>query len=358
MEPDPFIGRTIGSSCALPDRLAARLALALVMAAWLALAGCPRKAEPPPEAGTGSNTPIQIKTTVPVPPGFEGAFVIPEADVDQHGNPVDKTITFPMDSSPCWPAELWLKEPRIEFVLIPAGWFDMGSPDAEAGRETDEGPVHRVNIARPFYMGKYEVTQGQWEAVMGGNPSIFGQAGKDAPVELVSWDDCRGFVRKLNDFVRAQQAPSPRGATPELRIPTEAEWEYACRAGTTTPFHFGATITTAQVNYDGNDPYGNAPRGLYRRTTVKAGSFPANAWGLYDMHGNVWEWCEDAYAKNYSSVPVDGSAMLEGGSDRVVRGASWFYRASYCRSAFRYRCKPSRGYVDVGFRLVVSPRTQ
>jgi formylglycine-generating enzyme required for sulfatase activity len=167
---------------------------------------------------------------------------------------------------------------RMEFVLIPAGKFMMGSPKSEAGRSDSEDTQHGVTIAAPFYLGKYEVTQGEWKAVMGSNPSMF--KGDDRlPVEGVSWDDCQEFITRLN--------AKKDGYV--YRLPSEAEWEYACRAGTATAFSFGETITAEQVNYDGNYPYGNAPKGEYRGKTTRVGSFPPNAWGLYDMHGNVWE---------------------------------------------------------------------
>ncbi|HBK99620.1 MAG TPA: serine/threonine protein kinase, partial [Microcoleaceae bacterium UBA10368] len=165
----------------------------------------------------------------------------------------------------------------LDLISIPGGSFMMGSPSTETGRSNDEGPQHNVNIS-PFFMGKYEVTQKQYQAVMGNNPSNF--KGAKHPVEQVTWDEAVEFCRKLTQKTGKS-----------YRLPSEAEWEYACRARTTTPFYFGDTITPDLVNYNGNYPYGSAPKGLYREQTTDVGIFPPNAFGLYDMHGNVWEWC-------------------------------------------------------------------
>jgi formylglycine-generating enzyme required for sulfatase activity len=190
-------------------------------------------------------------------------------------------------------------------------------------------------------MGKYEVTQEQWEAVMGNNPSYF--KGAKLPVEQVTWNDAVQFCHKLSQKT---------GKT--YRLPSEAEWEYACRAGTSTPFYFGETITPDLVNYPGNYPYGAAPNGLYREKTTDVGSFPPNAFGLYDMHGNVWEWCSDRYYDNYNGAPTDGSSWETGKNDyRVVRGGSWTFKALTCRSA--YRNYGSAGYSKsyLGFRVAL-----
>jgi formylglycine-generating enzyme required for sulfatase activity len=235
----------------------------------------------------------------------------------------------------------------MEFILIRAGKFMMGSPKSEAGRSSDEGPQHEVTIASPFYLGKYQVTQGEWTAVMGSNPSHF--TGDDRlPVEGVSWDDCQEFIKKLN----------ARKDGYEYRLPSEAEWEYACRAGTATAFSFGETITAEQVNYDGNYPYGNAPKGKYREKTTRVGSFPPNAWGLYDMHGNVYEWCQDRWHGNYNGAPTDGRAWEQGSDNgRVLRGGSWYGRADACRSANRNRDAPSVRDFILGLRVAVRSAT-
>ena len=240
----------------------------------------------------------------------------------------------------------------MKFCWIPSGSFMMGSPKSEAGRDDDEGPRHRVEISKGFWMGKYEVTQREWEDVMGGwimgdNPSSF--KGSKRPVETVSWNDCQKFIEKLNS----------RHKEVEFALPTEAQWEYACRAGTTSPFYFGATITPQQVNYNGSYPYGNASKGLDRGETTKVGSFPSNAWGLHDMHGNVREWCQDWYGENYySESPSRDPRGPSSGTYRVLRGGSWNSNAKHCLSANRNWFVPDLSYVNSGFRLVVvSPRT-
>ena len=229
---------------------------------------------------------------------------------------------------------------KMELVLIPAGEFMMGSPASEAQRYADEGPQRTVRISRPFYLARTEVTQAQWQAVMGNNPSHFKGDGR-LPVEQVSWNDAQEFCRKLS---------AKAGVT--VRLPTEAEWEYACRAGTATPFHFGSTITTDQANYDGNYPYGGGPKGVYRQKTVAVGSFPANAWGLHDMHGNVWEWCQDLYGA-YAAGSVTDPTGAGSGTERVLRGGSWSSGATYCRCAYRSGSRPAYRFDDIGFRVAV-----
>ncbi|MFZ4986563.1 MAG: formylglycine-generating enzyme family protein, partial [Blastocatellia bacterium] len=189
-------------------------------------------------------------------------------------------------------AELTSQEIKVSFemVTVSGGSFMMGSPPDEQGRDADEGPQHRVTL-RSFEIGKHEVTQELWQAVMGSNPSRF--KGDNLPVENVSWNDVQEFCRRLNEKLGLTGSNG-------YRLPTEAEWEYAARAGTTTPFAFGQTISPDIVNYDGNYPYGNGPKGLYREKTVPVGSLGrANDWGIHDMHGNVWEWCEDHWHDNY-----------------------------------------------------------
>ncbi|HID99667.1 MAG TPA: formylglycine-generating enzyme family protein [Thiotrichaceae bacterium] len=229
----------------------------------------------------------------------------------------------------------------LEMVYIPGGTFMMGSPKTEEGREYwqkgVESPQHKVTV-KPFLMGKYPITQAQWIAVMGKNPSHF--KGDNRPVESVSWHDCVEFCKRL--FDKTGKA---------YRLPSESEWEYACRAGTTTPFYFGETITTDLANYDGNYTYASGPKGVYRSQTTDVGSFPPNAFGLYDMHGNVWEWCADLRHDNYDGAPTDGSAWLENKSDKgnldylinsnvttliLLRGCSLFNFPKGCRAAVRY----------------------
>ncbi|WP_442948848.1 SUMF1/EgtB/PvdO family nonheme iron enzyme [Nostoc sp.] len=214
--------------------------------------------------------------------------------------------------------------------------FTMGSPAGEAERHSDESPQHQVTVPG-FFMGKYAVTQEQYQAIMGSNINIFQKIignnnnpsnfkGDKLPVEKVSWDEAVEFCKKLNQKTRRK-----------YRLPSEAEWEYACRAGTTTPFYFGETITRDLVNYNGNYPYGSAPKGEYRQQTTDVGKFPPNSFGLYDMHGNVWEWCQDVYNDNYQGAPKDGSAWLTGkdNNSMLLRGGCWYYFARHCRSALR-----------------------
>jgi formylglycine-generating enzyme required for sulfatase activity len=277
-------------------------------------------------------------------------------------------------------------------VRIPAGSFLMGSPDTERSRQADEGPVHQVTIGYDFYLGETEVTQGQWEAVMGynaathspeGTPYLtsFG-VGRDYPVYKVSWDDCQAFLAGLNALGQGT-----------FRLPSEAEWEYACRAGSTTRFYFGDSLGCFDACEDcdadptirgkrfppeltGNpmefEPKIVIPIELKRSDFMwycgnSGGSSQpvrqkfANGFGLYDMHGNLWEWCQDLYRSDYDfeGIPIDGSAWESGGGDgtRVIRGGGWTGAAGYCRSAVRFRSDPTARHSDVGVRVVapVSP---
>jgi len=229
----------------------------------------------------------------------------------------------------------------LDMVAIPGGRFVMGSPSTEAGRSNNEGPQRTVNIS-PFFMGNYPITQEQWEVVMGNNPSDI--KGLKRPVEQVSWNNALEFCQKISQ------------KTGKIyRLPSEAEWEYACRAGTTTPFYFGETITPDLVNYDGNHPYGSAPKGLYRKQTTDVGSFGPNPFGLYDMHGNVWEWCSDKWHDNYSGAPTDGSSWETGtDNNRVLRAGSWNCNTVYCRSAYRGRHSAVHRSRHLGFRVAVA----
>lgn len=220
----------------------------------------------------------------------------------------------------------------FEFVSIPAGEFEMGSPSSEAGRYDNEGPVHRVKISNAFYMGKYEVTQKQWRDVMGTNPSYF--KGDNLPIELVSWNDAQEFIQKLNE----------KEGNNKYRLPSEAEWEYTARAGTTTSFSFGDDVSKL-----GDYAWYTENSGS---KTHDVGQKKPNPWGLYDMHGNVWEWVQDKYQSNYNGAPTDGSVYESGGSYRVVRGGSWLYHTRDCRLAFRgYRVPDFRDF-NLGFRLL------
>ncbi|MBE9065664.1 formylglycine-generating enzyme family protein [Leptolyngbya cf. ectocarpi LEGE 11479] len=241
-------------------------------------------------------------------------------------------------------------------VAIPEGRFMMGSPGDEPERSKRESPQHEVTV-EPFFMGRYPVTQAQWRVVatlkqierkLKADPAKF--KGDDRPVEKVSWHDAVEFCARLS-------AHTGR----EYRLPTEAEWEYACRAGTMTPFHFGDMITTEVANYSGS-AYADGPSGERRGKTTPVEHFGiANAFGLSDMHGNVWEWCQDKWHGNYEGAPTDGSVWDDGddgeeeGINRVVRGGSWYINPAYCRSAVRYSYTPgNRLNLDLGFRVVCS----
>jgi len=252
---------------------------------------------------------------------------------------------------------------KMELVWIPPGDFVMGSPGGEESRDDDE-VQYRVTLTKEFWMGKYEVTQEQWQRVMGNNPSHF--KGILNPVETVSWNDCQEFISRLNNLAGAQVTGRDAfrdgrldGVSPSrtqagvFRLPTEAEWEYACRAGTTTPFHYGNDLDSSMANFNGNYPYGRGSKGPYRVTTVPVGSFRPNAWGLCDMHGNVWEWCQDWYGEYQADGATDPTGPSSG-SSRVLRGGSWDGDARVCRSASRGSGGPADRYDVVGFRVVVS----
>jgi eukaryotic-like serine/threonine-protein kinase len=237
-------------------------------------------------------------------------------------------------------------------VLVPAGRFLMGSPPTEEDRQEDEGPQREVEITRSFYMGVYPVKQREFLAVMGRNPSLFnyeGGGGPDFPVENVLWQDAVDFCKRLSE------RPEEKLAGRVYRLPTEAEWEYACRAGTTTAFALGDSLSSFQANFDGRNPYGGAQNGPNLRRTSRVGSFPDNVWGLYDMHGNVWEWCSDWYQPDYyESAPPTDPTGPDNGHFRVVRGGSWHFYGAECRSAFRGRGSPDFR-LSVGFRVVLVP---
>ncbi len=221
----------------------------------------------------------------------------------------------------------------MEFVLIPAGEFMMGSPSGEEGRYDDEGPVHEVTINNPFYMGKYLVTQKQWKKVMGTNPSGFKD--EDRPVESVSWKDVQEFVQKLNEKEGADK----------YRLPSEAEWEYACRAKTTTRYSFG-DYESKLNEYAWYNKKSNSE-------THPVGQKNPNSWGLYDIHGNVWEWVQDRWHDNYEEAPSDGSAWEDGSSfNRILRGGGWGSDAGFCRSAIRAGFDVEYRAEAIGFRLL------
>ncbi len=227
---------------------------------------------------------------------------------------------------------------NYKMVYISPGTFMMGRPSGEPERDSDERQ-HKVTLTKGFYMGATEITQSQWKTIMGNNPSQF--KGNNRPVENVSWNDCQEFIRKLN----RQEGGN------KYRLPTEAEWEYACRAGTTTPFYTGNCISTDQANYDGNYPMPGCSKGRYRKKTIDVASFSPNAWGLYDMHGNVWEWCQDWYG-DYSDSTMLNPVGPYSGTKRIRRGGSWYKYGHSCRSANRNMGHPANRLRTTGFRLV------
>lgn len=232
----------------------------------------------------------------------------------------------------------------LDLTWIPAGTFKMGSPAGEDGRFDGEGPQHDVTISPGFWMGRTEVTQRQYQQVMKNNPASFTASGLDAPVERVSWHNATDFCAR----VQTRLAGDLAGKT--VRLPTEAEWEYACRAETTGPFYFGSCLSTDQANYDGNYPLKGCSKGQYRQKTVPVGTLGKNKWGLYDMHGNVWEWCWDG-PRAYTTAPQTNPTGT--GSARVLRGGSWDYDARFCRSARRNYNVPGNTDFIIGFRVIV-----
>jgi formylglycine-generating enzyme required for sulfatase activity len=249
------------------------------------------------------------------------------------------------------PGEVITNSLGMKFAFIPAGTFLMGSPESEAGRNTNEGPQHKVEITRPFYLGIHPVTQGQWQRVMGNNPSFFCSSGDgkdkvlgldttDFPVESISWNDCQEFIRKVSEL--PEEKRSERG----YRLPTEAEWEYTCRGGASAyqVYAFGNSLATSQANF--NNVLGR---------TCKVGSYQPNGFGLYDMHGNVFQWCVDRYDKSYYVFCMQqkdpGGPVF--GLLRVIRGGGWNFDPLHCRSAFRFGYEPGYRYYDLGCRLVL-----
>jgi formylglycine-generating enzyme required for sulfatase activity len=251
----------------------------------------------------------------------------------------------------------------MKLARIPAGKFLMGSPPAE--KERDPGELqHEVTITRPFYLGVHEVTQAEYDKVLGKprNPwnsgahfSAANGGGPDYPMENVKWSQAVEFCKRLSESAEEKRAGH------KYRLPTEAEWEYACRAGTTTPFHYGDALSSEQANFNGNYPYGGAAKGPYLRKTAKVGSYKPNAWGLFDMHGNVAEWCSDFYDPDYykNSPKADPAGPEKGALPtdyndfyRVIRGGCWLDEARGCRSAYRFRAMPHDPYRLIGFRVV------
>jgi formylglycine-generating enzyme required for sulfatase activity len=246
----------------------------------------------------------------------------------------------------------------MKLARIPLGKFTMGSPEGEAEREAKE-IAHEVSITKPFYMGVFEVTQAEFASVVGGEEFRFfnkkNGGGREHPIDNVRWKETELFCQKLSAL--SEERRNGR----KYRLPTEAEWEYACRAGTKTTFHFGDSLSSSQANFNGGYPYGDGKKGPYLRRTSKVGSYKPNAFGLHDMHGNVWEWCVDWYdPKYYGKSPAKDPGGPSDGvtSDdyanfyRVIRGGSWLDDARGCRSAYRYRAMHRNRYRMIGFRVV------
>ncbi len=253
-----------------------------------------------------------------------GYPLTPDASFNRTGDMLEDRpleFDFDMDDGVC-----------ITMVWIPPGEFEMGSPEDEIGRDHDEEPVHTVKIEKGFWMGKYEVTQSQWAAVTGTNHSAF--AGDNRPVEMVSWNEVNSYIDRLNDG---------------FRLPSESEWEYACRAGSRTRLHWGDDSLYAEANDYAWHNYNS-----HSETHDVGGKLP-NAWGLYDMTGNVYEWCEDGYHDSYDGAPTDGSPWIQhpGSENRVLRGGTWLLTPRNCRSACRYNLPPNIQSNIAGFRLAL-----
>jgi formylglycine-generating enzyme required for sulfatase activity len=224
------------------------------------------------------------------------------------------------------------------FIHVPAGSFDMGTPPSEVGREAQER-LHRVHLTRSFYLGRTEVTQAQWIAVMGSNPSAFADCGGDCPLENANLHAVEEFIGRLSKLSGVQ-----------YRLPTEAEWEYACRAGTRTPFSTGKNLTTDQSNYAGDFPYPGYPPGIDRGQPTPVGTFAPNPWDFHDLHGNVWEWVRDEHC-SYPEGPATDPKAKCGTELRVIRGGSWAFNADSARCGLRYTHRPQDKGHSLGFRV-------
>lgn len=241
------------------------------------------------------------------------------------------------------PAEFYIEPTtNMRLVALEPGTFEMGSPPTEFGRNTDE-TRHAVTLTTKVFIGQHEVTQAEWKQVMGTNPSRFDGCQR-CPVETVNFVEVNAFISRLNAGNSAMR----------IRLPTEAEWEYACRAGSITAFNTGRAISTDQANYDGRYPYSGGSQGGTRGRPTPAGSYPPNAWGLYDMHGNVWEWTGDWYG-DYPPGPVTDPKGPDRGRAKVIRGGSWHFDANSMRCGLRYTHAPQDKGFSLGFRIVAEP---
>jgi eukaryotic-like serine/threonine-protein kinase len=272
--------------------------------------------------------------STPYPSSSLKTFSFETVRVDSNGTIIDRNL-----GSAQYLTENLGRGITLDMVFIPGGTFMMGSDES-----SDEQPIHPVTVPS-FHIGKYPATQAQYQAIVGENPSFL--RGADRPVEPVTWGDALAFCTKLSQKTGKKYT-----------LPSESQWEYACRARMTTPFYFGETITPDLVNYDGNHPYRNAPKGKYLGETTPVGSFPPNAFGLYDLHGNVWEWCLDECHPNYVDAPTDGSAWTNKLTPdknilRRCRGGSWSNYARNCRSASRFSHSATNRYLSYGFRVVL-----
>ncbi len=238
---------------------------------------------------------------------------------------------------------LTIKGVDFAFRWCPAGTFQMGSPEDEEKRYYNE-TRHKVTLTKGFWMLETSVTKGMYRAITGSNPSCF-ESGDNYPVERVSWFDSQSFCESLNAL-----GVAPAGFA--FRLPTEAEWEYACRAGTNTPYFWGSTLNGDKANCNGRYPYGSVSKGRCLEKTSAVGSYPPNGWGLSDMHGNVYDWCADWFGA-YGAGPQTDPTGPTSGSYRVVRGGSWFLSAEFCRSAYRHANGPTYRSIHYGFRLVL-----
>lgn len=285
--------------------------------------------------------------------------------LDLHGNPLDPNAiqalaTWQQQRLAHIPCPVGDRPRRVnslgmQFIEIPAGSFLMGSPDSEPGRYPDEGPTHVVKLTQPYYLGVCAVTQGEFQRVMGRNPAEYNHdnlGGPNHPVEHVSWKEAVTFCERLTEL------PDEKNQGRRYRLPTEAEWEHACRAGlpSSVPSQFGLSFTSTEANFDGNSPYGAAPRSRNLGRTTAVGSYQPNAWGLYDMHGNVWNWCADWYASDYyqHSSAIDPTGP-KGGTTRSLRGGSWAGPGRNCRCACRGSGDPEAHSPYFGLRLVMIP---